>query len=74
MDSGFLQRPLCLECQVEPVLALRSWASFSDFIPIVVAREVKFLQLDSASDKLAESILRAGAELSPGVRCITPAF
>lgn len=45
---------------MEPGLALRSWASFSDFIPVAVAREVKFLQLDSASDKLAESVLTTG--------------
>lgn len=44
----------CLECQVEPVLALRSQARFSDFIPVMVAREVKFLPPDSASDTLAE--------------------
>lgn len=42
------------------MLALRSWARFSDFILLAVAREVKFLRLDSASDKLAERVLRAG--------------
>lgn len=58
--SWFSPAAMCLECQVEPGLALRSWASFSDFIPVAVAREVKFLQLDSASDKLAESVLTNG--------------
>lgn len=50
--SWFSPVATCLECQVEPVRALRSWASFSDFIPVSVAHEVKFLPLDSASDKL----------------------
>lgn len=56
------------------MLALRSPARFSDFILVAVAREVKFLPLDSASDMLAAKSSEGEAELSPGCCCITPTF
>lgn len=59
---------------MEPLLALRSPARFSDFILVAVAREVKFLPLDSASDMLAAKSSEGEAELSPGCCCITPTF